>query len=397
MKLQFKHLAIIVIIILGLGIRLIPLLRTHSLIGADGYFHLVVIKEIIKEEKIEFWNPFSAGGKNISYPPGLHLLGVLSSLMTGLKPEIITMVIPLILFVLIVLFVYKKSGSLAAAALTFAPVFIWKTTINFLPDPLWVFLLVIGFEKTAVGSFSLLALACSHAISLLAIPFAWLFRKNRSKLFYVAALILASSWFVGSSREVPESLQKYLFEGLVPGAVLERIGLPLLGTIGPSWTIFWFLILFSLAFLKFFELDRSLMASIVFMSINIPKNKWLWVLVIGQIMLGTYMLKALDWAFPDYLMPSLLWLKENSVSTIAAPYHIGYWIEGISQRPNVLDGNWEDINSEKRFQDHFILLNGPEDEARKLMKEYNSSFILNIEEKGWYKIVFQDTNSTISS
>jgi hypothetical protein len=396
MKLQFKHLTILLIIVIGLGIRLLPLLRTSSLIGADGYFHLVLIKEIINNKNIDFWHPFSAGGKYTSYPPGLHTLAVASSLLTQMKPDLITMIIPLILFIVIVLFVYKKAGLLAAAALTFTPVFIWKSTINFLPDPLWVLLLIIGFEKTKVGLLSLLALACTHTMSLIAIPFAWLFRKKGSKLFYIAAIILAVSWFVGSSREVPEALQKYFFEGFPIDAFIQRTGLPILGLIGSPWTIVWFLIMFGLAFLKILELDRSIMGSVVFMSINLPKNKWLWILVIGQIILGLYMLEAINWAFPDYLLPSLIWLKENSISTVAAPYHIGYWVEGIAQKPNVLDGNWEDVNSEKRFADHFVILNGPENEARELMKEYNSTFILNLEQKRWYNVVFQDNNSTIS-
>lgn len=388
---------LVLILVLGLLLRLSPLLRTPSLIGADGYFHLVIIKEILQKGMIEFWNPLSAGGKTISYPPGLHVVGASSALLTGLNPETAMMIVPLIFFVSIVIFVYKKAGLLSAAALTFTPVFIWKTTINFLPDPLWVFLLVIGFEKTGVGPLSLLALACSHAISLIAIPFAWIFRKNQSKLFYIGAMLLAFSWFIGSSRQVPASLERYFFEGLPINTLIERIGLPIIGIVGSPWTMAWLILMFALAFLKLFELDRSIMASIVFMSLNIPQKKWLWVFMIGQILLGTYMLKALDWAHPDYLLSSLSWLKENTNSTITAPYHLGYWIEGIAERPNVLDGNWEDIDSEKRFADHLIMLNGPEDKARELMDEYNSHFILNLEKRGWYNIVFQDTNSTISS
>lgn len=373
------------------------MLSTRSLLGADGYFHLVIIKDTIATGDLRFYNPYSSGGKHITYPPGLHVLGASTTLMSGIGPELMAMLIPLILFTAIILFVYSRAGLLPAAALAFTPVFVWKTTLNFLPDPLWLLFALIALEKTRPGLLCLLGIACTHASSLFVIPFAWAFRKNTHHIFYVLCILITGSWFIGTTREVPAAIQSYLFEGLPPVEVLMRVGLPLAGLAAPQEFMIGFAVLLGLALLKAIELDRALVACAPFLCLHLPKNKWLWVLLLGQIALAAYMFRFMAWSYPDYLLPSMLWSRENTSSTLSAPYYFGYWVQGIAQKKNVLDGNWENTDSQKRYDDHLTILYGEPEQSKKLMTEYRSSFVLDVKPKEGFYAVFQDSNATVST
>jgi putative Ca2+/H+ antiporter (TMEM165/GDT1 family) len=393
MKLQFKHLAIVLIIVLGLAVRAIPLLQTQSLTGADGYFHLVLVKEIIKTGFIQFWNPLSQGGKEIKYPPGFHAIATALIELTNIDPEILAMFFSLPFYFIILAYCYKKGGIVGLAAIVFSPVFVWKTLTNFLVDPLWAFLLAISFEANIVSFFALFALSCTHSIAIILIPFLVIF-KRKDYVKYLAAFLIIAFWLVGGSRDVPTDLQPFLFEGLDPVELVKRMGVPLLGLASPIAGP-WAILLGALVFLKLFELDRAIMA-VVLLANRYPKHTIVLLLVITQPLLAIYMMKFVEWSYPTNYLEPMKWIGENRVSTIAGPYWLGYWILGIAGKKNILDGNWESPNNQERYDDLQTILYSEKEEVDPILSKYNSTTIIG-REKGGYEKIFNSNSTTIWS
>lgn len=392
-----KYVQLALILLLGLALRLYPLTQTQSLIGSDGYFHLVMVKETIRTGDFTFWNPLSQGGKQIFYPPGIYALSVPLVQLTGLQPEIIAMLFSFPFYLCIICWAFLVGGSWGAAALAFSPVFVWKTLTNFLPDPLWVFLLVISFRKSPVSIPALVALACSHSMGILASLYLLLMNIRSNPMPYFLVLVLAGSWFIGAQRDIPSQLQSFLFEGFNPTEVVKRAGAPLLGLLSPPAVWPWVLLMFAAAALKVIELDRALMASVVFLN-KIPHHWVVLLLIVSQPLLAVYMMRFMQWAYPTTWLEPMKWLSENAASTVAGPYWLGYWIMGIAEKPNILDGNWEGnrARSEQLMADSDILLYGNRTQADPLLSKYGATFIIHRETKG-YGTAFESTVTTISS
>lgn len=378
----------------GIAVRLVPLSFTNSLVGADGYWHLVLVKQTLETGFLNFWHPLSHGGVSINYPPGMHALAASLQLLTGLQPEIIAMIFSFPFYLVLSIYAYKKGGLIALAALVFCPVFVWKTLTNFLVDPLWAFLLAICFEKSLVSLVAIFALACVHPISLLAIPFLGL-TDERSKLWlYGLAFLIAAFWMLGAQREVPFELQSFLFEGLDPIELVKRAGVPLTGFLVGPQVLSWIVFLLLLVTLKFVELDRAIMASVVLLN-KFPKHWIITALVMLQPILAVYMMQYMRWAYPVSWMEPMKWLAENSRSTVAGPYWLGYWIEGIAGRKNILDGNWETSGNQKRMNDLNVILYGEKINADGLLDKYQAKFIVNRIRSG-YENVYKSRDAFIS-
>jgi|GEM_PF-6663924 len=354
-----------------------------GIIGADGLFHSWLVSETVSSGAFPSLDPFSWGGRLVSYFPGFHFLfsaillssGISNFLSQGFALSLAGPALFALAFFALAVF-SKKSGirpEITCAIFSAIPILFWKTSMNFLPDALTIALAIfmLFIEKNSPGPltyFLLLAGVLSHPIfALVAVAsLAYGFRKGffvRSLLTVSFAILTAVAiiFFIGKtmplpspdsvlSQGIPERMKAEIFEGFDIGKIAYRIGpaiLPFL--LAFPMNFFGFLSFLVPAGLLIIELDRVLVFSAILLlpaaATFISKRKrfaqTLFVLVI--LAWALFSMKALSWApLSKGDFNSLGWISENSKDSlpILSLPGDGYLVAYLSKRKNSIDGRF---------------------------------------------------------
>ncbi len=354
-----------------------------GIIGADGLFHSWLVSETVSSGAFPSVDPFSWGGRQVSYFPGFHFLfsaillssGISNFLSQGFVFSLAGPALFSLAFFALAVF-SKKSAirpEITCAIFSAIPILFWKTSMNFLPDALTISLAVflLFIEKNSPGPltyFLLLAGVLSHPIfALVSIAsLAYGLRKGffaRALLTFSLAILTAVAiiFFIGKTmplpspdsvlaQGIPERMKAEIFEGFDVGKIAYRIGpslLPFLLAFPASF--FGFLSFLVPAGLRIIELDRVLIFSAILLipvaATFISKRKrfaqTLFVLVI--LAWALFSMKALSWApLSREDFNSLGWISENSEISrpILSLPGDGYSVAYLSKRKNSIDGRF---------------------------------------------------------
>lgn len=355
-----KKFAFVAVLLIGLFLRLSPLSRTQLPIGADGYYHYRTTASLVDSGNVPVWDEYSFGGREHVYPPGFHMLAASLKLLSGLPLRVVALFTGPLFYIFSATLTALYSP-VASFYLSTIPVYVWRTTINFLVSALWTFLIyaLIRFRAKKVALLFGIALALTHSSALVALPILAILHRNRkrSALFWFAT-VLAGFWWVDVQsvyQGVPDALRPQIFEGFSLTKFAERAGLQGLVSVlgipaGGIVAMTWVAVFGAFVFMGLMEIDRAIEASglvIAFLAAkvtnkNLPRIAFAFVVLIST--LWAYQsLSALDWGYISRDERSALdWIRENSQgdSTVASTLGEGYWVEGYLGRKNVMDGHF---------------------------------------------------------
>lgn len=390
--------------------RAYPLLHSGNiLMGADGYYHFGTVKQLLAEGGIPKIDPLSYGGREHIYAPGFHLLASAFTLLSAYPVYRVVVYFSFIFyfFSFLVCHEYARkrgaSGSLACLFLATLPVYVWRTTSNFLPEALWGFLvfsiiLLFSSRRTLIAVVAAFALAATHSIALIVLPvFAFV---NRKDLRLMAALLIAiafaaSFWTSVESvyQNVPVELRGAIFEGFDLTKYVSRSGLQgafaLLALPSSSFLVLlWFAAGLVFVMLNVLEIDRAIGVSALLISEMAARivSKFGWavkiVLAVIVIMWAFVRLSDISWAYvPGDTHSALVWSKENTPpsAAIASLLWDSYWVEGIAERKNIMDGHFAGIRDvDVRYGDAAALYKKDTTDERffQVLGRYRAKYIL---------------------
>lgn len=362
---------LVIIFLLGLAIRLVPLINSNFLIGADGFFHYRATNYILSTGFIQQFDNFSFGGRDHIYAPGFHLFAaaVASAINYPLHRLVLFFSYFFYFFSFLAAVVYSRRLAINPILTTLffvtLPVYVWRTTSNFLAEALWaylIFVLLICFKNRLHLLLVTAGLAATHSIALIIIPiFLVIYRRDRPAVIALWLLLIftASFWFKVDSpyQNVPLELRQAIFEHLDPIKYVQRSGLQGLLAI-PSLPaaglliLMWLATNFGFVAIGLLELDRAIGSSALIISGLAAKftaklMKPLQILIaIISLIWAFHQLSALDWAYiPQDTLTGLHWLRQNTPvsAVIASPVGEGYWVAAIAQRKNIVDGHFAGI------------------------------------------------------
>jgi len=382
------------------GIRTVPLVKSNMLIGADGFFHYRATEYILDTGFIRAFDDLSFGGREHIYAPGFHLFifSVTEAIQYPLHRFVLYSSLIFYFFSFLAAIVYarklKTSPLLTTIFLTTIPVYVWRTTSNFLAEAQWAFLLftlILCFSNKIHTLIISAALAATHSISLIIFPIFLILHRDDKKMLAALWLLLlfaASFWVKVNSpyQNVPSELRSEIFERLDPIKYVQRSGLQglLLVPTFPALELFglmWLATNFGFVVVGLLELDRAIGASALIISGLASRfvNKLLPVfqllITLTCFVWAFHQLSALDWAYvPSDTLTGLFWLNENTPAdaVIASPIGEGYWVAGIASRRNIVDGNFAGINDiDDRLADVRAIYNSPAP-----LSKYRSRYVL---------------------
>lgn len=373
--------------------------------GADGYYHFETVKRLLLEGGIPKYDQLSYGGREHIYAPGFHLLASAFTLLSAYPIYRVVMYFSLLFyfFSFAVCYVYSKRSVLACLFLAALPVYVWRTTSSFLPEALWGFLvfsliLLFSSSRTLVAIIAAFALAATHSIALIVLPiFAFTNRKHLGLMAtLLVAIAFAASFWTGVEsvyQNVPMELRRAIFEGVDPSKYASRGGPQgLLALVALPSSGFLVLLWFAahLVFVSFnvLELDRAIGVSALFISEMAartvsriaPLAKYALVLLV--LMWAFARLSDISWAYvPEATRSALVWSKENTPpsATIASLLWDSYWVEGIAERKNIMDGHFAGIGDvDIRYSDTNALYK-PDTTVEKffqILGKYDAKYVL---------------------
>ncbi len=384
-------LVLALVILAGLILRLYPLSKSGGiLVGADGYYHLETVKRILTDGGIPKTDLLSYGGREHIYAPGFHVLAAAFTLISDYPIYRVALYFSFLFyaFSMLVCYVYARKrgtdGTLACLFLATLPVFVWRTTSNFIPEALWgflVFSIIMLFfsSRVRIAVIAAFALAATHSIALIALPLFALFnRKNRGLVIALmaATLLAASFWTSVESvyQNVPLGLRGSIFEGFDPLKYFSRSGpqgaIALLAIPSSEFlVVVWFVVYLVFVIAGVFELDRAIGVSALFISEMAARVSSR----LGAVVKFALTLLVICWAFlhlsdlgwgyvPNDVHSALAWSKENTPpsATLASLITDSYWVEGIAERKNIMDGHFAGIKDvDARLRDtQSLFMNG---------------------------------------
>lgn len=403
-------LALVLILLVGLALRLYPLSKSGNiLIGADGYYHLETVKRILLDGVVPKTDLLSYGGREHIYAPGFHILASALTLLSDYPVYRVVLYFPLLFYVfsLLVCYLYSEKrgtdGVLACLFLATLPVYVWRTTSNFIPEALWGFLvfsiiLSFSFSRILVGLIAAFALAATHSIALIMLPILAIFNRKDPKVtlaLLVAIFFAASFWTSVESvyQNVPIEMRGGIFEGFDPVKYVSRSGpqgvIALLAL--PSSEFFmavWFGVYLVFVLVQVFELDRAIGVSALFISemaarvssrLGTPAKFALALLVVYWAFMR---LSNISWGYvPDDVHSALMWSRENTPqsATLASMMTESYWVEGIAGRKNIMDGHFAGIKDvDARWRDTKSLFKSDISEEKfiEILDRYDTKYVL---------------------
>ncbi len=397
-----RKLALLAVLAIGLFLRLSPLSRTPLLIGADGYYHYRTAASLLDSGSVPEWDEYSFGGRPHIYPPGFHLLAGAFTLLSGLSLRQVALFTGPLFYVFSSLLASLYSP-VSSFFLSTIPVYVWRTTTNFLVSSLWTFLIycLVRMRAKKVAVLMGIALAFTHSSALVALPLLAILHRNRkrSALFWFAT-VLASVWWLDVQspyQNVPFALRSQIFEGASftkfawrsgPQGLLSLLGIPGGGILAVTWTA----VFAAFVSAGLMELDRAIEASglvVAALADRATPRIFVPLLVVVSSLWAYQMMGALDWGYisPDE-RTALDWIRENSAphATVASTLGEGYWVEGYLGRKNVMDGHFatmEDV--EERMEGLETIFSAS---PRPALEKYDVSFVF-ASQKAVYEYGFQ--------
>lgn len=402
--------ALVLILLVGLALRLYPLSKSGNiLIGADGYYHLETVKRILLDGVIPKTDVLSYGGREHIYAPGFHLLASAFTLLSDYPVYRVVMYFPLLFYVfsLLVCYLYSEKrgtdGLLACLFLATLPVYVWRTTSNFIPEALWGFLvfsiiLSFSFSRILVGLIAAFALAATHSIALIVLPILAIFNRKNPKVtlsLMVAIFFAASFWTSVESvyQNVPMEMRGDIFEGFDPVKYVSRSGPQ--GAIAmlalPTSEFFmavWFGVYLVFVLAQVFELDRAIGVSALFISEMAARvssglgTLAKFALAFLVVYWAFLRLSNISWGYvPNDVHSALMWSRENTPpsATLASLLEDSYWVEGIAGRKNIMDGHFAGIKDvDTRWQDTKSLFKSDtgEEKFMEILGRYDAKYVL---------------------
>lgn len=398
------------IFLAGLALRAHPLSRSGNiLIGADGYYHFGTVRQLLAEGSIPKIDPLSYGGREHIYAPGFHLLASAFTLLSAYPAYRVVVYFSFLFyfFSFLVCHAYAErrgtSGPLACLFLATLPVYVWRTTSNFLPEALWGFLafsviFLFSSSRTPIAVLAAFALAATHSIALIVLPiFAFVNRKNLRLMaaLLVAVAFAASFWTSVESvyQNVPIELRGAIFEGFDLTKYVSRSGLQgalaLLALPSSGFPVLlWFAVYLVFVVSNVLEIDRAIGVSALLISEMAARIASKFgrvikpVLAIIVILWAFARLSDISWAYvPGDTHSALLWSRENTPpsATIASLLWDSYWVEGIAERKNIMDGHFAGISDvDVRYGDAAALYKKDTTDERffQILVRYRAKYIL---------------------
>jgi hypothetical protein len=168
------------ILLLGFLIRIAPL-TINSFTGPDPFFHWRMSEQIIKEQKIPFFDSLSLQGRYYSYAPLFHSIFAFYSIISGLNVSLLIRLIPAIYGTIGVLMVFvfakkifnsKKIALFSAFILAISMLHLMRTAAYARPDGLALLLIpvilyFIFIKKFFLPAILIIALVLLHPLSTL--------------------------------------------------------------------------------------------------------------------------------------------------------------------------------------------------------------------------------------
>ncbi len=224
--LSSPHIILLLIVLLGIFVRAVPL-SFNELSDPDAYFHVRHVETIVQTHSLPTWDALSEQGRVYSYPPLLHVLLALLTMLSGLA----------------VVEVFKWVGVLVGA---FAAVSVFLLAKEISKSP---FIALAAALFTALSFPAILRSAAfvrPDTIALTLIPFLlylWLARNEKmalllsllmvllhplSSVIYAGLLIVWVVYALASKQSFPILIPVALVGMLlVFGAWVYSIGLPI--------------------------------------------------------------------------------------------------------------------------------------------------------------------------
>jgi hypothetical protein len=372
---------LLAILLIALFLRLYPLTKTDRVMGADGYYHINTVESILETNNIPKTDEFSYSGRKHIYAPGFHILSSSLALISGLNVQKIGLMMGPVLSVFSVALSYLYNP-MTALFLSTLPVYLWRTTINFIPTTLWSFLVfnLIRYRKKRLALLVSLALSFTHSIALMVFPILYVSNRRKKRKFLFILLVLVSAYFwmdvQNVHQNVPEMMKSQIFEGVDLTNYVKRAGIQgilALFNFPSLFPVMWFSVFFSFVASGFIELDRAIAASSLLISQQAARSKKNLFLIMISVVWAFYMLSSLSWGYvDDGTATALLWARANirDDAVIASnPGKESYWIAGISKRKNVMDGHFAGISDvETRFKALESLFSGAKEEVPSYLK-----------------------------